>query len=78
MKLFDETKMNIKELIKYSRVRSFFYCLILLYLVVVLRIAVESGGYILTVWLLSVVFTMSFLVKENYKRKKIEVCVFDN
>jgi len=61
--------VSVENQIKISNVTSFMYVLMIIILGVSVVKAVTIGTWMLVMWLLSVVFLMAMLFKENEKRK---------
>ena len=64
--------VSVENQIKISNVTSFMYVLMIIILGVSVVKAVTIGTWMLVMWLLSVVFLMAMLFKENEKRKYLK------
>ena len=61
--------ISIENRIKLSKVTSVIYLLMIGILGFSVRMVVAIGSWMIVMWLLSVVFIMAMLFKENEKRK---------
>ena len=64
--------VSVENQIKISNVTSFMYVLMIIILGVSVVKAVTIGTWMMVMWLLSVVFLMAMLFKENEKRKYLK------